>query len=89
MTRLNRQDALPYLVVACVTVVGAAIVGLVAQAPNEPAGPVVGACHVSPMVENLDRAAAFYHGLLGLDLVPAPPQGAGVLPIGAGHGPPT
>lgn len=76
MTRLNKNAALPYLVVACITISGAVSGGLVAQAPNEPAGPVVGACHVSPIVENLDRAAAFYHGLLGLDLVPAPPQGA-------------
>jgi catechol 2,3-dioxygenase-like lactoylglutathione lyase family enzyme len=36
---------------------------------------VVNACHVSPIVENLDRAARFYHDLLGLDLVPTPPAG--------------
>jgi catechol 2,3-dioxygenase-like lactoylglutathione lyase family enzyme len=36
---------------------------------------VVNACHVSPIVENLDRAARFYRDLLGLDLVPTPPAG--------------
>ena len=41
-----------------------------------PAGAVTGACHVSPIVDDLDRAARFYHDLLGLDLVPAPPAGA-------------
>jgi catechol 2,3-dioxygenase-like lactoylglutathione lyase family enzyme len=45
------------------------------QSPESPPGPVIGACHVSPIVENLDKAAAFYHGLLGLDLVPDPPPG--------------
>ncbi|HEY6509130.1 MAG TPA: DUF1587 domain-containing protein, partial [Vicinamibacterales bacterium] len=50
-----------------------------AQAPSAalptPAGPVTGACHVSPIVGDLDRAARFYHDLLGLDLVPSPPPG--------------
>ena len=42
----------------------------------DPAGAVTGACHVSPIVDDLDRAARFYHDLIGLDLVPAPPAGA-------------
>jgi catechol 2,3-dioxygenase-like lactoylglutathione lyase family enzyme len=46
--------------------------GTAAQVPT-PATPLVGACHVSPIVENLDRSAHFYHDLLGLDLVPAAP----------------
>jgi catechol 2,3-dioxygenase-like lactoylglutathione lyase family enzyme/predicted enzyme related to lactoylglutathione lyase len=37
--------------------------------------PVTGACHVSPIVDNLDKSARFYHNLLGLDLVPSPPAG--------------
>jgi catechol 2,3-dioxygenase-like lactoylglutathione lyase family enzyme/mono/diheme cytochrome c family protein len=41
-----------------------------------PAGPVTGACHVSPIVTDLDRSARFYHDLIGLDLVPAPPAGS-------------
>ena len=40
-----------------------------------PSGGVSGACHVSPIVNDLDRSARFYHGLLGLDLVPSPPSG--------------
>jgi catechol 2,3-dioxygenase-like lactoylglutathione lyase family enzyme len=43
-------------------------------APALPAG-TTGACHVSPIVDNLDTAAHFYHDLLGLNLVPAPPPG--------------
>ena len=49
-------------------------VGLWGQSP--PAGSVTGACHVSPIVANLDRSARFYRDLLGLDLVPAPPAGS-------------
>ena len=54
-----------------------------AQVPGS-ATPLVGACHVSPIVENLDRSARFYHDLLGLDLVPAAP----VVPGGRCHGTP-
>jgi catechol 2,3-dioxygenase-like lactoylglutathione lyase family enzyme len=42
------------------------------------AGGLVSACHVSPIVADLDRSARFYHDLLGLDLVPMP--GSGPLP---------
>lgn len=38
-------------------------------------GAVTGACHVSPIVADLDKSAHFYHDLLGLNLVPAPPPG--------------
>lgn len=36
---------------------------------------VTSACHVSPIVADVDKAARFYHDLLGLDLVPSPPPG--------------
>ena len=49
-------------------------VGLWGQSPS--AGSVTGVCHVSPIVANLDRSARFYHNILGLDLVPAPPAGS-------------
>jgi pimeloyl-ACP methyl ester carboxylesterase/uncharacterized glyoxalase superfamily protein PhnB len=38
-------------------------------------GAVVNACHVSPIVSDLERSARFYHDLLGMDLMPAPPPG--------------
>jgi catechol 2,3-dioxygenase-like lactoylglutathione lyase family enzyme len=37
---------------------------------------VVGACHISPIVSDLEQSARFYHNLLGMDLMPAPPPGA-------------
>jgi pimeloyl-ACP methyl ester carboxylesterase/catechol 2,3-dioxygenase-like lactoylglutathione lyase family enzyme len=40
-----------------------------------PSGAVVGACHISPIVSDLDRSARFYHDLLGMDLMPAPAPG--------------
>src|SRR3954468_12240766 len=44
-----------------------------------PASSVMNACHVSPIVDDLDRTAGFYHELLGMDLMPPPP--AGPLPV--------
>jgi catechol 2,3-dioxygenase-like lactoylglutathione lyase family enzyme len=35
----------------------------------------LGACHVSPIVANLDRSAKFYHELVGLSLYPEPKPG--------------
>jgi catechol 2,3-dioxygenase-like lactoylglutathione lyase family enzyme len=50
-----------------------------AQSASSPAAvpphAVTGACHVSPIVDDLDRSARFYHDLIGLDLVPTPPAG--------------
>ena len=45
-----------------------------ASAPSPP-GAALGACHVSPIVQDLDRAAAFYHGVLGLTPYPATKPG--------------
>jgi catechol 2,3-dioxygenase-like lactoylglutathione lyase family enzyme len=45
---------------------------VLAQAPS---GAVAGACHISPIVSDLDRSARFYHDLLGMDLMPAPAPG--------------
>jgi catechol 2,3-dioxygenase-like lactoylglutathione lyase family enzyme len=39
------------------------------------AGAVSGACHVSPIVSDLDRSARFYHDLLGMELSSTPPRG--------------
>ena len=51
----------------------------------EKAPAVVNACHVSPIVEDLDVAARFYHNLLGLDLVPSPPPGPLPVDTDPGH----
>ena len=63
--------------VAAVIGAGALVVAQVAPSSPAPAAPyaVTGACHVSPIVEDLDRSARFYHDLIGLDLVPAPSPG--------------
>jgi catechol 2,3-dioxygenase-like lactoylglutathione lyase family enzyme len=45
---------------------------------------VVNACHVSPIVENLEASARFYHELLGLELNPTPAPGP--LPVDADSG---
>ena len=54
-------------------------------APAAAAGSLVSACHVSPIVTDLDTSARFYHDLLGLDLVPAPPPGPLPWDIDPGH----
>ncbi len=46
---------------------------------------VVNACHVSPIVDDLDRAARFYHDLLGMDLMPPPPPGPLPVDTDPGH----
>jgi catechol 2,3-dioxygenase-like lactoylglutathione lyase family enzyme len=49
--------------------------GVVAAAQTPPStAPVVGSCNFSPIVADLDKAIAFYQGVLGLT-VPAPPPG--------------
>jgi pimeloyl-ACP methyl ester carboxylesterase len=64
-------------VMASVAFAGPVTSGQTVRTPDAdpPTGPLVGACHVSPIVEDLDKSARFYHGLLGLDLVPTPPAG--------------
>jgi catechol 2,3-dioxygenase-like lactoylglutathione lyase family enzyme len=50
----------------------AAVFPVAAQSASEA---VVSACHVSPIVSDLEKSARFYHDLLGMDLMPAPPPG--------------
>jgi len=52
---------------------------------QSPSSSVTGACHVSPIVSDLDRSAQFYHDLLGLDLVPEPGPGSMPWDTDAGH----
>jgi len=74
-----RSDVSLLLCAIAAAITGTAIsVPANAQSPaavTVPPGAVTGACHVSPIVADLDRAAHFYHDLLGLDLVPTPPAG--------------
>jgi catechol 2,3-dioxygenase-like lactoylglutathione lyase family enzyme len=53
------------------------LVVLQATPPQTATSPfaVTGACHVSPIVDDLDRSARFYHDIIGLDLVPTPAAG--------------
>jgi catechol 2,3-dioxygenase-like lactoylglutathione lyase family enzyme/cytochrome c5 len=64
--------------VACAAALATGVL-VSAQSTPSPAVPppysVTGACHVSPIVNDLDRSARFDHDLIGLDLVPAPPAG--------------
>jgi catechol 2,3-dioxygenase-like lactoylglutathione lyase family enzyme/predicted enzyme related to lactoylglutathione lyase len=66
---------------ATVAVAAAIAIGELLSARPAPSPPaprpyaVTGACHVSPIVDDLDRSARFYHDLIGLDLVPTPPAG--------------
>ena len=39
-------------------------------------GAVIGACHVSPIVADLDRSLHFYRDLLGLEVSSAPSPGS-------------
>ena len=54
-------------------------------AADSPASAVVNACHVSPIVDDLDRTARFYHDLLGMDLMPPPPPGSLPVDTDPGH----
>jgi catechol 2,3-dioxygenase-like lactoylglutathione lyase family enzyme len=62
-----------------VTVSGIALIAVIlptrALGQTTTSSRVTSACHVSPIVADVDRSARFYHELLGLDLVPSPPPG--------------
>jgi len=58
--------------------------GVAVDAEGAPSA-ALNACHVSPIVDNLDVAAHFYHDLLGLDLVPSPPPGPLPVDTDSGH----
>jgi len=49
--------------------------GLVFAGRVQSPSTVTGACHVSPIVSDLDKSARFYRDVIGLDLVPAPSPG--------------
>src|SRR5436189_1394596 len=51
---------------------------------QSPPSTVTSACHVSPIVSDLDKSARFYRDVIGLDLVPVP--GPGPLPWDADPG---
>jgi len=54
-------------------------------AAQSASGAVVSACHVSPIVTDLEKSARFYRDLLGMDLMPAPPPGPLPWDTDAGH----
>ena len=60
-------------------VLATASTALLAQTAGAPdafdPGQALGACHVSPIVANLDNSAKFYHELIGLGLYPEPKPG--------------
>jgi catechol 2,3-dioxygenase-like lactoylglutathione lyase family enzyme len=46
---------------------------VVAAAASPVAAQVIGACHISPVVSDIDRSLRFYRDLLGLEVTAAPP----------------
>ena len=52
------------------------IATLIAFAGLPASAAVTGACHISPVVADLDRSLRFYRDLLGLEVSPAPAAGA-------------
>ena len=56
-----------------------------AQEEATPPGLVTSACHVSPIVNDLDKTARFYRDVLGLDLMPPPPSGPLPVDTDPGH----
>jgi catechol 2,3-dioxygenase-like lactoylglutathione lyase family enzyme len=53
----------------------ACAIAMIIGAAVPAAGAVVGSCHVSPIVADLDRSLKFYRDLIGLEVSPAPPAG--------------
>ena len=69
--------------VAAITVIG--LTAARAQEDAAPGGLVTSACHVSPIVADLDKTARFYRDVLGLDLMPTPPSGPLPVDTDPGH----
>jgi len=53
----------------------ACAIAVVTLVQTRAAGVVIGACHVSPIVADLDRSLRFYRDVLGLEVSAAPPSG--------------
>jgi catechol 2,3-dioxygenase-like lactoylglutathione lyase family enzyme len=69
------------------TIAGVLVLSVLLARTSADLGPsiVLNACHVSPIVDDLDRSARFYHDLLGMDLMPPPPPGALPVDTDPGH----
>src|SRR5262245_49194761 len=76
---------LALITVAAIAAVPTFTSRLGAQEDATPPGLVTSACHVSPIVDDLDKTARFYCDVLGLDLMPPPPSGPLPVDTDPGH----